>query len=72
MRMIFSIITIALLYVLLIMVLTSDAVKWFYTPYGMVSPPTKEWARFALYGKLEFEPADADDTTVMNDNEGGQ
>ena len=65
-------ITIALLYVLLIMVLTSDAVKWFYTPYGMVSPPTKEWARFALYGKLEFEPADADDTTVMNDNEGGQ
>jgi hypothetical protein len=63
-------ITVALLYVLFILIVSFDSVKQYYTPYGMVSPPTKDWIRYAFFGDLEFlSAADASaeiDSEVMS------
>ena len=50
-----ALITTALMYALFVLIVSSDAAKEYYTPFGKECPETKEWVRFSFFGKMEFE-----------------
>lgn len=47
-------ITVAVLYVLFLMMLFSPSVRRFYTPYRMLPPPAKGWVRYLFHRDIEF------------------
>ena len=47
--------TVSILYVLFLMLVLSRSIKRYYTPYGQEVPPTLEWVRYAIVGKMKKE-----------------
>ena len=45
--------TVSILYVLFLMLILSRSIKKYYTPYGQEVPPTLEWMRYAIVGKMK-------------------
>ncbi len=60
-------ITIGVLYNVVLAMLLLDSVKGYYTPFGKAVPPTRDWARYAVTGRISFcEP-----TTAVEDPHDG-
>ncbi len=48
--------TVAVLYVLFLLLAVSESVQRYYTPFGCVVPPITSWIRYAFFGKIAFLP----------------
>ncbi|MBE6526654.1 MAG: hypothetical protein E7Z63_02645 [Thermoplasmata archaeon] len=54
--------TLSILYFLFILVLTSEKSRGFFTPYGMKIPSVGRTLRYSLFGKMNFEEAETEES----------